>query len=250
MGKLAGTLIGGGIGWALFGPLGAIIGAYIGSMLSEDSSSRVKGTDVYEPYADVRYSATKPGDFAVSMLTLFAYVSKADRIVKSSEVQYVKNFLIEKFGKENAQDLLYLYREILNKDFDIKEVANQIRMHMDYYARVELLHVIFGIAAADGEIKEDEIQAIKLISDYLGIYRSDFENIQAIFIPNNYQAYKILGVSPSDDIETIKKAYRELANKYHPDRVANLGPEIQKLAEEKFKAINEAYQKVRQEKGF
>ncbi len=250
MGKWTGTIIGGGIGWALFGPLGALIGAYLGSLMSENQP---RPTATYSDDERIDYATlgdTRAGDFAVAMLSLFAYVSKADQTVKSSEVQYVKRFLIEKFGKANAQDLLYLYREILSKNYDIHSVATQIKNHMDYYARMELLHVLFGIAAADGEIKPIELQAIRTIADGLGIYNSDFESIKAIFVGQNDRAYAILNVKRDDDIETIKKAYRDLANKYHPDKVANLGPEIQKLAEEKFKAINEAYQTIRQERGF
>ncbi|MCD6205093.1 MAG: J domain-containing protein [Candidatus Marinimicrobia bacterium] len=84
----------------------------------------------------------------------------------------------------------------------------------------------------------------------LGISARDHESIKSIFVKSNNQAYEILNVKPDDDIEVIKKAYRDLAVKYHPDKVANLGPEIQSLAEEKFKAINDAYQKIRKERGF
>lgn len=250
MGKWTGAIIGGGIGWALFGPLGSLIGAYLGSLMSEDRPTKTY-RDNYDERIDLQtLGDTRAGDFAVAMLALFAYVSKADQTVKSSEVQYVKKFLVEKFGKANAQDLLYLYKEILPKEYNIRDVANQIRTHMDYYLRMELLHVLFGIAAADGAISPSEMQAIQLIADSMGIYQSDFESIKAIFVPQNDRAYAILNVKPSDDVETIKKAYRELATKYHPDKVVNLGPEIQQLAEEKFKAINEAYQTIRKERGF
>jgi DnaJ like chaperone protein len=250
MGKWTGTIIGGGIGWALFGPLGALVGAYLGSLMSDDRSQSTPHYAYTERGDRQTLADTRAGDFAVAMLALFAHISKADQTVKSSEVQYVKKFLIEKFGKDNAQDLLYLYREILNRNYSIQDVASQIRTHMDYYLRMELLHVLFGIAAADGEIKPVELDAIKAVADHLGIYPSDLDSIKAIFIPHNDQAYAILNISRDADIETIKKAYRELATKYHPDKVVNLGPEIQKLAEEKFKAINEAYQAIRKERGF
>ncbi len=250
MGKLAGTIIGGGIGWALLGPLGALIGAYIGSTFSGDAvghagQPRRESGVPFETFGD-----TRAGDFAVAMLSLFAYVSKSDRSVKSAEIQYVKQFLVDKFGRRNAQDLLYLYKEILQRDYNIHDIAGQIKSHMDYYSRMELMHVLFGIAAADGAFQKDELNAIQEIADALGILSRDFDNIRAIFVGSANQAYAILGVQPNDDIEQIKKTYRELAVKYHPDKVANLGPEIQKLAEEKFKSINDAYQKIRKERGF
>ncbi len=250
MGKWTGTIIGSGIGWALFGPLGAIFGAYIGSMFSDPQKQdgyyqRTIHSSGGSPYGD-----TRAGDFAVAMLSLFAYVSKSDRTVRSSEVQYVKKYLISKFGQSNAQDLLYLYREILKKDFNIHDIARQISQHMDYYSRLELVHVLYGIAGADNVFQKSELQAIQDICSGLGISAKDHDSIKSIFIGTSNQSYGILNVRPEDDTDTIKKAYRELAVKYHPDKVASLGPEIQKLAEEKFKSINDAYQTIRKERGF
>lgn len=250
MGKWTGTIIGGGIGWALFGPLGALLGAYIGNMVTENRarSGAVPRQSLYgngSPYDD-----TRAGDFAVALLSLFAYVSKSDQTVRSSEVQYVKDYLIKKFGTQNARDLMYLYREILKKNYDIHDISRQISQHMDYYSRLELAHILYGIAGADGVFKKVELDAIQEICSGLGISPGDQNSIKSIFVKTNDQAYAILNVSPRDDIETIKKAYRELAVKYHPDKVSNLGPEIQELAEEKFKAINHAYQQIRKERGF
>jgi len=250
MGKWTGTLIGGGIGWALGGPLGALIGAYLGNVITENGSRRSGIFDATPTRTENVYGDTRAGDFAVAMLSLFAYVSKADESVKSSEVAYVKKFLVDKFGLHNAQDLLYLYKEILNKDYDIQEVSQQIRNHMDYYSRLELVHILFGIAAVDGVLQTSELNAIETVAGGLGIKTEDLRSIRSIFIGNTDQAYNILNVNPKDETEIIKKAYRDLANKYHPDKVANLGPEIQNLAEEKFKSINDAYQTIRKERGF
>ncbi|HCK98879.1 MAG TPA: molecular chaperone DjlA [Candidatus Marinimicrobia bacterium] len=249
MGKWTGTIIGSGIGWALFGPLGAIFGAYIGSMVTGNSHGREYSEADFKRKASP-YGDTRAGDFAVAMLSLFAYVSKSDKTVQSSEIQYVKKFLIEKFGARNAQDLLYLYKEILKKDYDIQEVSRQIAQHMDYYSRLELVHVLFGIAGADNIFQEPELRAIQEICSGLGISSKDYESIKSIFIKSSNQAYAILNVAPNDDIDVVKKAYRDLAVKYHPDKVSQLGPEIQKLAEEKFKSINDAYQTIRKERGF
>jgi len=250
MGKLAGTIIGGGIGWALFGPLGALIGAYIGNVVTNESGVQKKRGKAEPGATFASYGDTRAGDFAVAMLALFAYVSKSDHNLKSSEIQYVKKFLVDKFGTQNGQDLLYLYREILGKDYNIYDIAHQIRDNMDYYSRMELLHVLFGIAAVDGDLHTAELQVIREIADALGISARDYETIRAIFGGGTNRFYEILGIKPNDDVETIKKAYRDLAVKYHPDKVANLGPEFQKLAEEKFKSINDAYQTIRKERGF
>ncbi len=56
--------------------------------------------------------------------------------------------------------------------------------------------------------------------------------------------YDILGLDPSATQDEIKTAYRELANKYHPDKVAHLGKELQDLADQRFKQIQDAYDQL------
>lgn len=257
MPKWTGTLIGGGIGWVLAGPIGALIGASIGNMFNTDktrSYQRTYSDQGYQNYQSTQQRsqrpATKPGDFAVSMLVLFAYVTKADKKIMSAEIQYVKKYLIQKFGAKNAQEMMFLYKDILDKDYNIQQMCQQINYHLDHYSKLEMLHILFGVANADKQILDSELQAISMISGYLGIGAGEYQQILAIFVKKDNQSYNILGVSKNATNDEVKKAYRELAVKYHPDKVATLGEEFQKVAEEKFKAINGAYQAVRQERGF
>ena len=63
-------------------------------------------------------------------------------------------------------------------------------------------------------------------------------------------AYKALELEPSATIDDIKKGYRRMAMKYHPDKVANLGDDIKKSATEKFRSVNEAYEQLKKQRGF
>lgn len=251
MAKWTKTLLGGGIGWVLGGPIGGIIGAVIANMMNDDNSRHYQRqySGTHNQYRQ-QSNQTTPGDFAVAMLVLFAYVTKADKKIISAEIQYVKKYLIQKFGTQNAQEMMYLYKDILNKDYDLHQVCQQINNNLDYYSKLEMLHILFSIANADRHIHELELQVISQISNYLGISASEYNSIKAIFIKNENQHYKILGVNENASNDEIKKAFRELAVKYHPDKVVNLGEEFQKVAEEKFKAINNAYQEIRQQRGF
>ncbi|MBN2279661.1 MAG: TerB family tellurite resistance protein [Candidatus Marinimicrobia bacterium] len=254
MPKWTGTLIGGGIGWVLAGPIGALIGAAIGNMFNTDQAGTYRQTYSNQYYQggyqkETRHQ-TKPGDFAVALLVLFAYVTKADKQILSAEIQYVKKYLIQKFGMGNAQEMMYLYKDILDKEYNIQHICQQVNFHLDHYSKLEMLHILFGIANADKRITEPELQAISLISGYLGISAAEYKSIQAIFVKQDNQAYGILGINRNATDEEIKKAYRDLAVKHHPDKVASLGEEFQKVAEEKFKAVNNAYQTIRQERGF
>ena len=112
-----------------------------------------------------------------------------------------------------------------------------------------------------------EIDVIEVIGTYIGLAKEDINSIFAQFgryissngsnggngsstsYSNNENNYKILGISPGATDDEVKKAYRKMAIKYHPDKVATLGEEVQKAAEEKFKAISQAYEAICKERG-
>jgi DnaJ like chaperone protein len=65
----------------------------------------------------------------------------------------------------------------------------------------------------------------------------------------NKDPYEVLGVGRNASFEEIRRAYRELASKYHPDKVSHLAKEFQEMANEKLKEINGAWERVRRERG-
>ncbi|MCK7532505.1 MAG: DnaJ domain-containing protein [Marinilabiliales bacterium] len=89
---------------------------------------------------------------------------------------------------------------------------------------------------------------MKRSQDTLGISSSDFLSIKNMFIPETDSSYKILEIEPSATNEEVKKAYRKMAMKYHPDKVSHLGEDFRKTADEKFKKVNEAYEKIKKER--
>ncbi|MBP7498205.1 MAG: TerB family tellurite resistance protein [Bacteroidales bacterium] len=234
-----GKWIGGGLGWAFGGPIGALLGFVFGSMFDTMSSGK------YE------VNITRPADFKVSLLILAAAVMKADKKLLKSELNYVKAFFIQNFGTTELEEKMLFFRDILKQDIEINEICAQIKQYMDYSARLQLLHFLFGLAYADGEIDKLETEIIKNISNNLGISINDFESLKAIFVKSDpISAYKILEISPEASIDEIKKAYRAMAKKYHPDKVTHLGDEFQKAATEKFKAVNNAYEEIKKQRNF
>ena len=238
-GRNYGKWIGGGLGWAFGGPLGAIIGFALGSAFGNNSNT--------EEYIG---GTTQQRDFNVSLLVLSAAVMKADGSVKKSELDYVKRFFLTNFGQERAEKYILMLREILKQDIQVYEVSQQIGRFMDYSSKLQLIHYLFGIASTDGSTHENEVDVISIIAKYMGISSSDFQSIKAMFVQQVDSAYKILGIDSNATDDEVKKAYREMAKKYHPDKVAYLGEDVRKSAEQKLQEVNEAYEKIKKQRGF
>ena len=233
-----------GLGWSFGGPLGGIIGYAIGSLFSGNGAKRIRSevTDTFGNTEEKR-------DFNVTLLVLSAAVMKADGNVRKSELDYVKRFFLQNFGQERAESYIKMLREILEKDYNLYEVSQQVGRYMDYASRLQLLHYLFGIANADGRISQEELNVVNLISDYMSITNSDFKSVKAMFIKETDSAYKILGIDSSASDEEVKKAYREMAKKNHPDLVSNLGDEVREAAEKKYQEINGAYEAIKKQRG-
>ena len=230
----------GSIGWSLGGPIGAILAYSLASMANGNSQT------YRQAYQN---KTTQPGDFGATLLILFATVMKADGVQSKSELEYIKKFFVTQFGKTHAQERMQLFKEILKQDYSTSQVCTQIKSNMDHATRLQLLHILFGLSQADGHVHPDEVKVIGTISRYLGISQKDLESIQAMFYKSTDGAYKILEIDASASEAEIKKAYRKMAIKYHPDKVQHLGDDFQKMAEEKFKTLNEAYQNIKKERG-
>jgi DnaJ like chaperone protein len=231
MGKFT-KWIAGGLGWAFLGPIGGIMGFVLGSIVDEAQGQKTTSG----------YSMT------TSLLVLVAAVMKADEKLMRSELDYVKDYFVRNFGQESAEEAIHMLRDILKQNIPIEEVTQQIRNNLDYSSRLQLLHFLFGVAAADGRVDQKEQNTIENIATRLGLSDKDIQSIKSMFIEDTDYAYRILEVDPSASDQEVKKAYRQMANKYHPDKVSHLGEDFQKAANQKFQKVNEAYEKIRKER--
>jgi DnaJ like chaperone protein len=121
---------------------------------------------------------------------------------------------------------------------------------MPHSQRLQIVHYLFGISKADGHVHELELQTIHTISNYLGVNAADFNSLKAMYFKDVHSDYKILEIEPSVSDEDVKKAYRKMALKFHPDKVASLGEEVQKGAKEKFQKVLQAYENIKKQRGF
>jgi DnaJ like chaperone protein len=241
-----GKWLGGGLGWALGGPIGALVGYAIGSIY--DSASLPSQTERETGYAETQRQTTQ-GDFSMSLLVLCAAVMRADGRVVKGELDFVKAFFNKNFGETHTRERMLMLRELLKQDFSVREVCQQIRTYMDHPARLQLLHLLYGLAQADAHVDARELEVVEQIATYLGISAVDAASLKAMYYKDIASAYSILEVEPSATDEELKKAYRKMAVKYHPDKVNHLGDEVQRAAKEKFQKLQDSYEQIKKQRG-
>ena len=250
-----------GLGWAIGGPIGGILGYFIGKAISPDKQlGDGEGRTFYHrgPY---RNTGTQQ-DVNVALMVLIAAVMKVDGQVKRSELDYVKRFLLANYGEEHGKQMLKVLQQMVERDIPIDQVCAQIKVNTDYSTRYHMVDFLFGIGGADGEFQQSELNMLRLIAQYLGISQSDYTSIHERHVGRgdtnysdnsrssssstyNKDPYKVLGIDSSATDDEVKRAYRRMAMKYHPDRVAGMSEELQRNAAEQMKEINQAYEVIK-----
>ena len=136
-----GKWIGGGLGWALMGPLGGVLGFVVGSMFDKPGTGQQKV-----------FTGTTHGDFTMSLLVLVAAFMKADGKIMKSELDYVKRYFSQSFGPAASKEAMLYLRDLLNQQIPLRDVSTQIRNRLDHASRLQLLHFLYGVSQADGRI--------------------------------------------------------------------------------------------------
>ena len=260
MGKI--KWIAGFLGWVTWGPIGALLGFLAGSFLDVglDASRRLLGSDDTEDRGQTAGSQRQAGSrsytadeqrnsFIVSLLVLSSAVIKADGQVRQAELDHVRSFIRRNFGSDVVDEAMRMLDGLNRQMVNIYEVGGQIADHMNYSQRLQLFHYLTGIATADGDFSASEKSVLEAIAGAIRLSKSDTVSVIAMFYKDKESAYAVLEITSSATDEEVKAAYRRMAMKHHPDKVATLGQDVQKAAEEKFRKIQEAYETIKKERG-
>jgi dnaJ domain protein len=283
--KWVGCWIGGTLGTMLgSGILGTLAGFCLGSIIDEMMDSRADSNDYntnkqdyysqgngYKQYqyggqngsSNAHSNEGQRNSFLFSMLVLSSYIIKADNKIMHSEMEFVRQFLRQNFGEQavnQGQEILLKLFEIQKQQGiqvfrnTIHQSCAEIKHNMDVSQRLQLLNYLVIIAKVDGYVSPEEIKALKEVARHLGLTAKDVDSMLnmengARTNSNIEDAYKVLGLSSTATDDEVKVAYRKMALKHHPDRVATLGEDIRKAAEKKFQDINDAKERIFKARG-
>ncbi len=258
------------LGWAIFGPMGALLGFLAGSVFDVFSGNQLgDGSDSYTggstssggtTYTRRTYpgggSGTSTGDwrngqrnsFMMSLLVLSTAVIKADGKLSSAELASVRNMIRNNFGDDAAAQAEGIVRQLMAKDINVFQVGAQIKMYMNYSQRLQLFQYLVQLAQCDGMV-QSELDVLDSIASAIGLSSIDRDSLLNMYRQSADSAYKVLGIEPTATDDEVRKAYKKMALKYHPDKVATLGEDVQKAAEEKFKKVQQAYEQIKKERG-
>lgn len=260
-----GKWIGGVLGFMAFGPLGALAGIILGSFFEEGANMTGQsfggGTNYDDEHTRRDPYAGERNSFLFSMLVMASYIIRADGKIMHSEMEYVRQFLRRNFGEiavsQGEEILLKLFDQAKRMDQEnnmgfkntIRECGTQIAYNLSYEERLQLLAFLSEIAKSDGNVCAAEINALKEVAMAMGMSDREVESMLNLKGSSLDDAYKVLEIEPTATDEEVRAAYRRMAVKHHPDKVASLGEDIRKAANEKFQKINEAKERIYQSRG-
>ena len=234
--------IGGGIGWGLGGPLGGILGFIAGTVFDSFEIHIFREKD----------KEAAMGSFASGLLGLVAAVMRSGKPDAKQVRDYAVHFLKQNFGEKDAVVAYSFLKQKLKQSISLNTDCTLLCNELDYSSRLQLTHFLYNLANIDGHVTDTEQNILNIITRGLKVTISERRAIGSVFVQEDsiVEAYGILGVHRSTSIIDIKKAYRTLAIKYHPDKVAYLGEELRRNANNRFQQLTHAYEIIKKDRHF
>ncbi len=200
------------IGYSLFRFPGAIAGYVLAGLFENMRGKKGGGRSFQDVFQQNTRERVTPADFELHLLSLATLVIKADGKVSQSELDFVRQYFVQSYGKDRANATFKVFNEVIKKkEISASRICELLRSRTRYESRLQILHFLFSISNADGHVSEAETDEINRISGFLGVQFRDFESIKAMFFKNPDSAYKILEIENTASDAEVKKAYRTMA---------------------------------------
>ncbi len=250
-----GKLTFGSLGMLLGGPLGAIAGAALGHTLIDKKADSARQATRIIPQPAFGYAEKTQAAFFISLFSILGKLSKIDGLVTKDEIAVVQDFInglpIDETERQFARQV---FNEAKNSPYLIDDFAFQLVQAVKNQPAVLLSYydLLFRIVAADGTLHFAEEAALKRVKEIFNISDDQYEDIKAVYFNDLDKHYKILNCTPESTKEEIKSNYKRLVKDFHPDVIISKGlpDEFIEFASNRFREIQESYEKIRKERNF
>jgi len=199
--------------------------------------------------------------FVWLLVQILINIARIDGNISKEEIGIIRRFFQHNLHYSQAQMfwLKDLLKEAVANTQDLDSLLEEFKRSFGHEPRLILLELIYQVLYTKEAVSEAELRVARNIAVYLQISEYEQRTLEAKYAYRRQQSggpeysggagsqteaarcYRVLGLEPGADMETIKKAYRSLSMKYHPDKVGHLGEEFRKVAEEQMKEVNVAY---------
>lgn len=282
-----GKILGVFIGWKLAGFFGAIAGLILGAIADKKLYELGSVNSSF-----FKKKTTRQALFMQTTFAVLGHLSKSKGRVTEEDIQLANRLMaqmqLDDAGRQMAREAFSRGKE---SDFPIRQVIREFRIGCGQRADLlrMFLRIQVQAAFADSQLHQGEQEVLYVIAEELGLSRLQFEQMLAMEMaarqfaqggfyqqyqqgayersgyeyqqsggyqqpsgPTLADAYKVLGVSESDDRNAVKRAYRRLMNENHPDKLVAKGlpPEMLEMAKEKTQQIQAAYDLICKAKGW
>jgi DnaJ like chaperone protein len=233
------------------GLIGVIIGVLLGHYLIDEPQTQ---TEKKEEKAYIK----RKGQFVYHVFSLCAKMAKADGKISQAEITHMERLIRQQFrlSDKARTQAVRIWKEAKDSNKSFEEYARAFYNEFsNERARIlDMMNLLFEIAAVDGRLHPREEELLLRAAGIFHIGRLQYDRIKSRFFEEpklkawtaTDPHYAILGAEPHESVDIIKKKYRELAKKWHPDKMTAAGAsnEVLRHAKEKFQQINEAYEKI------
>lgn len=247
-----GKLLGGTIGFALGGPLGALAGAVFGHTFDQAEDRPYPFDAVHGQGGEARAQLT----FFVGTFSMLAKLARSDGRITPQEVDAIERFMAVDLGldPESRRAARGIFNKAVDSSENFQDYAAQF--YQQFQGAPHLLEMMIDImlrvSVSDGKLSGTEesliLSAVRMFNLNDGVY----EKLRARHQGDTLDRYySVLSASSADSDEKIKQQYRKLVSEYHPDKIASKGlpePFIQ-FANDKFREIKDAYEKIKAQRG-
>jgi DnaJ like chaperone protein len=211
-------------------------------------------------------------DYKTVILPLVIALMKLDGTISRVEELNLKHFIKKYANKGTSFKIFHLYEELKSKEVDLSEVLSELNHSHNIEGKKSLMYLLVNIAVSDRFLAEKEEQFLFNVAVEIDFPKRFLEHFlsQRNFttskkhssqeksrkkasvktFSNLELAYKIIGVSASSDADIVKKEYRALVKKFHPDKLVKASQIEKDMASEQFQKIQEAYEYIKDQKGF